>query len=69
MNKLTRPLGALHLGQDLVSPQDHQTRYQYTFDTQNELSLLDSPQGVFLEARAYIYSMRMFYPLTLRMKG
>ena len=63
------PFGALQLGQDLVSPQDNQTKYQYIYDTQQGLNTLGNIRGVFLEVRAYTYSMRMFHPLTLRLKG
>ena len=63
------PFGAVQLGQDLVSPQDNQTKYQYTYDTQQGLNTLGNIRGVFLEVRAYTYSMRMFHPLTLRLKG
>ena len=63
------PFGALQLGQDLVSPQDNQTKYQYTYDNQQGLNTLGNIRGVFLEVRTYTYSMRMFHPLTLRLKG
>ena len=63
------PFGTLHLGQDLVSPQDNQTKYQYTYDNQQGLNTLGNIRGVFLEVRAYTYSMRMFHPLTLSLKG
>ena len=63
------PFGAVHLGQDLVSPQDNQTKYQYTYDNQQGLNTLGNIRGVFLEVRAYTYSMRMFHPLTLSLKG
>ena len=63
------PFGALQLGQDLVSPQDNQTKYQYIYDTQQGLNTLGNIRGVFLEVRAYTYSMRMFHPLTLSLKG
>ena len=49
-------------------PQNHKIRYQYNINTKQRLKILVILQEVFLEARTYIYSMRMRYPLTLKWK-
>ena len=67
--ELATLLGALLLQQDLVSPPGPPNQVSAQLSYQTRVEELSRLRRVFLEARTYIYGMRVFHPLTLRMKG